>query len=60
MTPYSATRVKVVANAPLRAPADPLVELIVRPGFAAVDDWIAERAGGTSPSPPTSPWPPAA
>ncbi|HUE13064.1 MAG TPA: DUF188 domain-containing protein [Planctomycetaceae bacterium] len=40
-----ATRVKVVADAPLRAPADPLLELIVCPGFGAVDDWIAERAG---------------
>jgi uncharacterized protein len=36
--------VKVVANAPLRAPADGLVEMIVRPGFGAADDWIAERA----------------
>jgi hypothetical protein len=46
MTPWGATRVKVVANAPLRAPADPLVELILCPGFGAVDDWFAERAGG--------------
>src|SRR5437762_14096794 len=37
--------VKVVANAPLRVPPDPLVELVVRPGFGAVDDWIAEQAG---------------
>src|SRR5437660_9707345 len=37
--------VKVVANAPLRVPADPLVELVVRPGFGAADDWIAEQAG---------------
>jgi uncharacterized protein YaiI (UPF0178 family) len=37
--------VKVVANAPLRVPADPAVELIACPGFGAADDWIAERAG---------------
>ncbi len=37
--------VKVVANAPLRVPADPRVELIVRSGFGAADDWIAEQAG---------------
>ncbi len=38
-------RVAVVANAPLRVPADLLVELVVCPGFGAADDWIAERAG---------------
>src|SRR5437867_3336801 len=37
--------VKVVANAPLRVPAGTLVELVVRPGFGAADDWIAEQAG---------------
>jgi uncharacterized protein YaiI (UPF0178 family) len=37
--------VKVVANAPLRVPNDPLIELVVRPGFGAADDWIAEQAG---------------
>jgi uncharacterized protein YaiI (UPF0178 family) len=37
--------VKVVANAPLRVPASELVELVVRSGFAAVDDWIADQAG---------------
>ena len=40
-----ALRVAVVANAPLRVPSDPLVELVVRPGFGAADDWIAEQAG---------------
>jgi uncharacterized protein YaiI (UPF0178 family) len=40
-----AMRVAVVANAPLRVPADPLVELVVCPGFGAADDWIAEQAG---------------
>src|SRR5262245_61034228 len=35
-------RVAVVANAPLRVPAGPLVGLVVRPGFGAADDWIAE------------------
>src|SRR5438552_8409989 len=38
-------RVAVVANAPLRVPADALVELVVRQGFGAADDWIAEQAG---------------
>ena len=37
--------VKVVANATQRVPADPLVELVVRTGFGAADDWIAEQAG---------------
>ena len=37
--------VKVVANASLRVPADPLIELVVRPGFGAADDWIAQEAG---------------
>ena len=36
-------RVVVVANASLRVPAEPLVELVVRPGFGAADDWIAEQ-----------------
>jgi uncharacterized protein YaiI (UPF0178 family) len=40
-----AMRVAVVANAPLRVPADPLVELVERQGFGAADDWIAEQAG---------------
>jgi uncharacterized protein YaiI (UPF0178 family) len=38
-------KVAVVANAPLRVPADALVELVVRSGFGAADDWIAEQAG---------------
>src|SRR4051812_43812121 len=37
-------KVVVVANAPLRVPVDTLVELVVRPGFGAADDWIAEQA----------------
>jgi len=40
-----AMRVAVVANAPLRTPTDALVELVVRPGFGAADDWIAEQVG---------------
>jgi hypothetical protein len=40
-----ALRVLVVANAPLRVPQDALVELVVRSGFGAADDWIAEQAG---------------
>ena len=38
-------RVAVVANAPLRVPANDWVELVVRPGFGAADDWIAGQAG---------------
>jgi uncharacterized protein YaiI (UPF0178 family) len=38
-------QVSVVANTPLRVPADELVELVVRQGFGAADDWIAEQAG---------------
>jgi uncharacterized protein YaiI (UPF0178 family) len=40
------SHVSVVANAPLRVPTEALVELVVvRGGFDAADDWIAERAG---------------
>lgn len=35
----------VVANNPMRVPAGPLVELVVRAGFGAADDWIAEQIG---------------
>jgi uncharacterized protein YaiI (UPF0178 family) len=35
--------VKVVANAIMRVPTDPLIELVVREGFGVVDDWIAEQ-----------------
>ena len=38
-------RVAVVANAPLRVPAGDRIEMVVRPGFGAADDWIAEQAG---------------
>ena len=39
-------KVYVVANAPLRVPADDLIELVVVPGgFDVADDWIAERVG---------------
>jgi uncharacterized protein YaiI (UPF0178 family) len=38
-------RVAVVANTPLRVPNNALVELVVRSGFGAADDWIAEQAG---------------
>src|SRR5437879_6414090 len=34
-----------VANATLRVPADGLVQMVVRSGFGAADDWIAEQAG---------------
>lgn len=40
-----AMQVKVVANAPLRVPAGGLVELVVRSGFGAADDWIAVQVG---------------
>jgi uncharacterized protein YaiI (UPF0178 family) len=40
-----AMRVVVVANAAMRVPAGPLVELVVRQGFGAADDYIAEAAG---------------
>jgi hypothetical protein len=40
-----ALRVVVVANATLRVPAGPLVELVVRQGFGAADDYIAEQVG---------------
>jgi uncharacterized protein YaiI (UPF0178 family) len=40
-----ALKVVVVANAHQRVPNDPLVELVVRPGFGAADDWIAGVAG---------------
>lgn len=40
-----ATKVFVVANAAMRVPADPLFELVVRPGFGAADDWIAGQVG---------------
>jgi uncharacterized protein YaiI (UPF0178 family) len=38
-------KVFVVANAAMRVPADPLVELVVRAGFGAADDWIAGQIG---------------
>lgn len=40
-----AVRTAVVANSYMRVPAGPLVELVVRPGFGAADDYIAEVAG---------------
>jgi uncharacterized protein YaiI (UPF0178 family) len=40
-----ALKVAVVANAPLRVPPDPRIELVVRTGFGAADDWIAEQVG---------------
>jgi uncharacterized protein YaiI (UPF0178 family) len=40
-----ALHVAVVANAPLQVPTTEWVELIVRPGFGAADDWIAAQAG---------------
>jgi len=40
-----AWRVFVVANSHMRVPTDPLVELVVRTGFGAADDWIASVVG---------------
>jgi uncharacterized protein YaiI (UPF0178 family) len=37
--------VRVVANSPMRVPANERVELVVCSGFGAADDWIAENAG---------------
>jgi uncharacterized protein YaiI (UPF0178 family) len=38
-------RVAVVSRTPMRVPGGPLIELVVRPGFEEVDDWIAAQAG---------------
>jgi len=39
-------RVFVVSNSPLRVPPDDLVEsVVVKGGFDAADDWIADRIG---------------
>jgi len=40
-----AMRVVVVVKETLRIPADELIELVVRPEFGEVDDWIVEQAG---------------
>lgn len=40
-----ALKVFVAANSPMRIPADPLFELVVRAGFGAADDWIAGQIG---------------
>ena len=40
-----AMRVVVVANAAMRIPTSPLVELVVQRGFGAADDYIAEHCG---------------
>src|SRR5688572_2113450 len=40
-----AMSVKIVANSSLWIPADATFELVVRTGFGAADDWIAEQAG---------------
>jgi uncharacterized protein YaiI (UPF0178 family) len=40
-----AMKVFVVANSTMRVPGDSLAELVVRPGFGAADDWIAEHIG---------------
>jgi uncharacterized protein len=36
--------VKIVTNNPITVPAIARIELVVRMGFAAADDWIAENA----------------
>ena len=42
-------KVFVVSNGRIRAPADPLVEMVVVTGhFDAADDWIAERITATT------------
>ena len=40
-----ALRVLVVAKDAMRVPAETFIELVVRPGFGEVDDWIAEQTG---------------
>lgn len=40
-----ALRVVVVANSTMRVPTDAAVELVVRQGFGAADDYIAEVCG---------------
>ena len=40
-----AMRVVVVANSTMRVPSNALVELVVRTGFGAADDYIAEVIG---------------
>ncbi len=40
-----ALKVFVAANSTMRVPTDPLVELVVRVGFGAADDWIASQIG---------------
>ena len=42
-----AVRVVVAANSNLFVPSDPLFELVVKTGFGAVDDWIAETCTAT-------------
>jgi uncharacterized protein YaiI (UPF0178 family) len=37
-------RVAVVANTPMRVPNNAMVEMVVRSGFGAADDWIAEQS----------------
>jgi uncharacterized protein YaiI (UPF0178 family) len=40
-----AVKVVVVANAIMRVPANEQTELVVKGGFGAADDWIAEQIG---------------
>ncbi|WP_374596722.1 YaiI/YqxD family protein [Sphingosinicella sp.] len=41
--------VTIVSNSPIRIPAHELISrVVVSDGFDAADDWIAERAGGTT------------
>jgi uncharacterized protein len=40
-----AVRVVVVANSSIWVPSDPLIEQVVRSGFGAADDYIAEQIG---------------
>lgn len=38
-------RVAVVAKTAMAVPTNPRIEMVVCPGFGAVDDWIAEQVG---------------
>ena len=44
-----AMNVRVVANAPQQIPTDPLVELVVRPGFGAADEGFHHPHGFARP-----------
>ncbi len=38
-------KVEIIAKMPLRMPGNPLFNLVIKPDFGEVDDWIAEQTG---------------